>query len=388
MGSDVHSKTGGLLINRLAPHWLFWIVLFGMPGLPGADAFETMLTIEPTEAYPRNSEGDITVLKDGRLCLVYTQFYGGTSDHASANLAMRTSDDAGRTWTDDRIVVRNEAGKNVMSVSLLRLQSGELVLFYLRKESLQDCRPMMRISSDEATSWSEAVCCINDEIGYYVLNNDRAVQLASGRIVLPVALHATVEEPQWNYAAQILCYLSDDQGKTWRRSARAGVGDNPKGKEAMVQEPGVVELKDGRLMIFCRTDGGSQYVAHSADEGDTWSDLRPSLLASPRSPATIERNPVDGNLVCVWNDHSGRYPFAAGKRTPLCLAISRDEGKTWSRSRVIEGAPDGWYCYTAMAFHKGRLLLAYCAGDKTVGGLNRLKAVVVRQSELEYTSFE
>ena len=150
----------------------------------------------------------------------------------------------------------------------------------------------------------------------------------------------------------------------------------------------MVELKDGRLMIFCRTDGGSQYVAHSADEGDTWSDLWPSLLASPRSPATIERNPVDGNLVCVWNDHSGRYPFAAGKRTPLCLAISRDEGKTWSRSRVIEGAPVGWYCYTAMAFHKSRLLVAYCAGDKTVGGLNRLKAVVVRQSELEYTSFE
>ena len=99
MGSDVHSKPGGLLINRLAPHWLFWIVLFGMPGLPGAAALETMLTIEPTETYPRNSEGDIAVLKDGRLCLVYTQFYGGTSDHASANLAMRTSDDAGRTWT-------------------------------------------------------------------------------------------------------------------------------------------------------------------------------------------------------------------------------------------------------------------------------------------------
>jgi hypothetical protein len=88
-------------------------------------------------------------------------------------------------------------------------------------------------------------------------------------------------------------------------------------------------------------------------------------------------------LLCVWNDHSGVHPFPRGKRTPHCVAVSRDEGKTWSRSRVIEPDPDGWYCYTSMTFVKDRVLLAYCAGDKKVGGLNRLKVVALSQQALD-----
>lgn len=353
--------------------------------LSPAAAVETSLVIEPTEKYPRNSEGDIIELGDGRMCLIYTQFYDGTSDHASANLAMRISGNGGITWGDDEIVVLKESGKNVMSVSLLRLQNGELALFYLRKMSLQDCRPIMRISHDNARTWGDPVECVTDRIGYYVLNNDRALQLQSGRIVLPVALHATVEKPQWDSAGQVMCYLSDDQGQTWRRSRDVRIGKRPNGEREIVQEPGVVELQDGRLLMFCRTEGGSQYVSHSTDGGDTWSELRPSNLASPRSPATIERNPFNNQLVCVWNDHSGLHPFPKGKRTPLCLATSTDEGKTWSPSRVIEDDPDGWYCYTSMTFHKDRLLLSYCAGDKQVGGLNRLKVLDVSQADLEKT---
>ncbi|MDC0935362.1 sialidase family protein [Pirellulales bacterium] len=363
----------------------FVILLFltACPRLTHAAELRTMLTIEPTKENPRNSEGDLIELKDGRLCLVYTQFYGGTSDHAAANLVRRISDDQGRTWSDDNIIVfKEKQGHNVMSVSLLRLHSGAIGLFYLRKTSLQDCRPIMRVSVDEADSWSDPVECITDEVGYYVLNNDRAVQLASGRLVLPVALHATAQAPQWDHAGRVTCYLSDDEGKTWRRSRHVLKGKSPAGKRETVQEPGVVELKEGRLMMFCRTDGGSQYVGHSTDGGETWSDLGPSNLASPRSPATIERIPFSGKLLCAWNDHSGAHPFAAGKRTPLCLAVSSDEGSTWSLSRVIEDNPDGWYCYTSMTFQEDRLLLTYCAGDKQVGGLNRLKVLAVSQQEL------
>ena len=86
--------------------------------------------------------------------------------------------------------------------------------------------------------------------------------------------------------------------------------------------------------------------------------------------------------MCAWNDHSGTHPFAAGKRTPLCAAISRDNGRTWSRSRLLEQDPDGWYCYTSMTFVKDRVLLTYCAGDKEVGGLNRLKVVAIPKATL------
>ncbi len=54
-------------------------------------------------------------------------------------------------------------------------------------------------------------------------------------------------------------------------------------------------------------------------------------------------------------------------------AISSDSGKTWPRCKLLESAPDGWFCYTAMHFTEDAVLLAYCAGDSKVGGLNRLR---------------
>ncbi|OHB80308.1 MAG: hypothetical protein A2Z25_06145 [Planctomycetes bacterium RBG_16_55_9] len=340
-----------------------------------------MLVLEPGKENPRNSEGDIIELKDGRLCLIYTRFTGGAGDHATADLAMRISENDGKSWSDDKIVIRCTGGLNVMSISLLRLAGGEIALFYLRKMSTEDCRPMMCVSSDEAQTWSEPAVCISDEVGYYVLNNDRAVQLRRGRLILPVAWHQGPGKER-DTAGVIMCYLSDDNGKSWRRSKDSFKGYAPDGRRIIVQEPGVIELKDGRLMMFMRTNAGSQYICFSEDGGETWSKARPSSLASPLSPASIERIPWTGDLLCIWNDHSGVHPYPEGRRTPLCLAISRDEGATWSRSRALESNPDGWYCYTAMTFVKDRLLLAYCAGDKQIGGLNRLKVAAISKDSL------
>jgi hypothetical protein len=342
---------------------------------------QTLLVLDPGPGNPRNSEGDIVELKDGRLCLIYTRFTGGGDDDASADLALRTSSDNGRTWSDDTILVPRSGGLNVMSVSLLRLASGEIALFYLLKTSQEDCRPMMCLSTDEGKTWSPPACCITDEVGYYVLNNDRAVQLRSGRLVLPVAWHQGPGRPR-DSAGVILCYLSDDNGKTWRRSKDPFKGYAADGKRITLQEPGVVEIKDGRLIMFIRTDAGSQYVCHSSDGGETWSKPGPSPLASPLSPATIERIPWTGDLLCVWNDHTGRHPFPTGRRTPLCMAISRDEGATWSPSQIIEANPDGWYCYTSITFTDDRAILSYCAGDRQVGGLNRLKVLAISKKRL------
>ena len=337
---------------------------------------EPLLVIEPSRENPRNSEGDILELKDGRLCLIYSRFTGGGGDDAAADLAMRVSSDGGASWSDDHLVVRRGEGLNVMSVSLLRLASGEIALFYLRKTSPEDCRPLLRLSVDEAETWSEPTVCILDEVGYYVLNNDRAIQLHSGRLLLPVALHRRPGQ-SWDSAGVIMCYLSDDSGRTWRRSRDSFRGYTPDGRRITVQEPGVIELKDGRLMMYMRTNAGCQYLSYSQDGGETWSPAEPSSLASPLSPASIARIPWTGDLVCIWNDHSGAHEYPAGRRTPLCRAISRDEGKTWSQSEVLEGDPDGWYCYTSITFVRDRMLLAYCAGDTKIGGLNRLKVLAV-----------
>lgn len=359
-------------IVRIAA-WVFLLVLAG-PGYSQSpyalpNGVERVLELPPGTDNPRNSEGDFIPLSGGRVLYVYTHFVGGGGDHDAAHLASRVSDDGGKTWSaSDQIVVPNEGGMNVMSVSLLRLKSGPIALFYLRKNAEDDCRPYVRFSTDEAQTWSEAQPCISDPVGYYVVNNDRIVQLSTGRLVIPAARHALKGE-KFSGRGTAVFYLSDDEGKTWRASKTMIV---PPDKIASgLQEPGVIELKDGRLMMLARTSGDCQYRSWSSDGGDTWTAAEPTDLLSPCSPATFERIPKTGDILLVWNNHRGIDPALRGQRTPLTAAISQDDGQTWKNIRNLEIDPNGWYCYTAMEFVGENVLLGLCAGDRRQNGLAR-----------------
>lgn len=348
---------------------LLLLILLGITSLTSASLAApppSNIALPPGPDNPRNSEGDVVELKDGQVLLIYTHFVGGAGDHAKAHLASRVSADGGKTWSpEDQLVIPNEAGLNVMSVSLLRLADGRLALFYLRKNSHTDCRPQMRISTDEGKTWGEATSVIPDEdMGYYVMNNDRVVQLKDGRLIAPVAQHVGPGMPKRNNAAETLVYYSDDAGATWHRSQYAPRAAKRNGKDVLSQEPGVVELADGRLMMWIRTDAGSQFVTYSSDRGETWSQLEPSNMLSPLSPATIERIPSTSDLLLIWNDHSNIPASLKGKRTPLRSAISQDDGKTWTHVKTLEDDPNGWYCYLALDFIDGHAVMAYCAGDR------------------------
>jgi hypothetical protein len=343
----------------------------------------TINLLPPGPGNPRNTEGDFAQLRDGRILLVYSKFSSdGQADSGAATLVKRYSSDGGKTWTDkDELVVSNEGGMNVMSVSLIRLASGELLLFYARKNSMLDCRPYMRVSKDDGRTWSKPRLTIR-ETGYYVLNNDRVYQTLKGRLLMPVALHKneTADTSKFNSRGIAMCYISDNKGRSWRRSKTAL--ENPTPNPAGLQEPGVVELKDGRLLLYMRTGNGSQYFSYSSDDGETWTPAEPSTLLSPVSPATIERIPKTGDLLAVWNDHSNVSAEIKNKlRTPLTVAISRDEGKTWIKAKNIADDPKGWYCYTAVEFAGDRVLLGYNAGGS---GMARLSRSVVTYFDLDW----
>jgi hypothetical protein len=350
--------------------------LLSLPTGAADSGYEVVLNVEPTRDNPRNSEGAFVALKSGRTLFIYTHFEGGAADHSPAQLVSIHSDDGGRTWSrEPRTVVENPPGANVMSVSLLRLRGGPIALFYLAKNTLLDCRPIMRISTDEAQSWSEPRH-VGDAPGYFVLNNDRVIQLQGGRLVVPLAFHRSRATDPKNYRsldmrAIALWYWSEDEGKSWQEAddwwalpARTGTG---------LQEPGVVELADSHLFSWMRTDQGAQFGCYSTDGGKRWSPPARTDLQSPTSPASIKRLPGSSDLLAIYNDHSGRFPFPKGKRSPLVAAISTDGGKTWPRRKLIEGDLNGWYCYTAIHFTEEAVLLAYCAGDLEVGHLNRLR---------------
>lgn len=346
--------------------------ILGFKNMPGDNkqlqdpGKEVVLSLDPGPDNPRNSEGDFIDLKDGRILFVYSRYTGKSGgDHAPAFLAGRYSSDGGKTWTtEDQMIVAKEGDMNVMSVSLLRLQNGAIALFYVRKNSEEDCIPMMRISTDEAATWGDPVPCITDKKGYFVLNNNRVIQLKNGRLLLSVALHKVPGEEKWHENGRLFSYYSDNNGKTWQPGAEVANPD-----KVITQEPGLVELKNGKILMIIRTNGGVQYLSYSKNKGKTWSPAVPSNIKSPVSPASIERIPTTGDLLLVWNNNDGSNPAIKGRRTPFNVAISKDEGKTWQHTKTVEDDPDGWYCYTAIHFTGKHVLLGHCAGNRTKNGL-------------------
>lgn len=332
---------------------------------------EVTLDLNPGPGNPRNSEGAFLRLNDGRILYAYTHFTGSEEDEGTAHIAGRFSSDNGRTWTtEDTLILPNEGQQNTMSVSLLRLASGKIAFFYLRKNSDYDCRAYLRTSTDEAKTWSEPILCTTP-MGYFVVNNDRVIQLASGRLVIPAARHSLPGE-KFSPRSEALCYLSDDEGATWRQSET--VLDAGKECRSGLQEPGVVELKDGRILMLLRTDQGVQLRSLSSDGGNTWSPVERTTLASPVSPASIKRLPGSGDLLVVWNNIANVPANRKGKRTPLTITLYNEIGDTWQHAKDLETDSDGWYCYTAIEFTPDNaVLLAYCAGDKKIGGLNRAR---------------
>lgn len=340
----------------------------------------TVLALDAAKGNSRNSEGDFVVLNDGRIFFAYSRFIGGGGDdNDRCVIAARTSSDKGETWSGDRIVARNEIDPkgNVMSVSLLRLRDGRLAMFYVCKTVAANgklsSKKLMRVSADEGESWGAARDITSAfPSAYRVLNNARVIRLSSGRILVPLSEHANENRNELNHHGRIICVYSDDDGWTWKMSAAVPQLKDVKGRDVIYQEPGVLELKDGRVLVWFRTDAGWQWYSYSSDGGATWGEPTASSLRSPLSPASIFRR-KSGDLICFWNDHEGladlqgKGPeWACGVRTPLTVGISTDEGLTWRR-RNLETGYDAknpyryWYCYTAMLELDDRILAAYCA---------------------------
>lgn len=325
---------------------------------------------------PRNSEGSFIRLKDGRIMLIYTRYNGARGgDHSSADLASYISKDNGYSWGDFRIAVKNDA-VNVMGASLLRLQDGRIALAYVRKSHIPglkdnsqvcDCRPMIRFSSDEGESWSEPVdICQYPSSTYMVLNNDRLIQLSSGRLVVAVAHHHIQAGGAMAVRSEGYFFLSDDGGKNWRESKECCYG--PQWLSSGLREPGVIELKDGTLMAWWRTNGKCQYKAFSRDGGESWSTPVPAPeFLSQESPLSMKRDPQTGFLYAIWDDwapeRAVKFTPNTWGRTPLVIARSEDEGKSWKNHYIIEDEPNHGYCYIAMLFTgNNELLLQYCCG--------------------------
>lgn len=176
-------------------------------------------------------------------------------------------------------------------------------------------------------------------------------------------------------------------GKSWKIIDCRGEG-------AYLDQPTVVQLGNSDLLAYMRSWEGYIYQTRSQDLGLTWTRPAPTALLNPNSGIDMVRlqsgklvlayNPVGlgpkGDLVvekvagervpvqqnrkalsqagdyelgrmidskeAVLVTHPGGY-LAWGPRTPLCLAVSDDEGNTWETGLTLETEP-GEYSYPSI----------------------------------------
>jgi sialidase-1 len=341
------------------------LLVLSRPADPDRREDVSRLVYKATKENPRYTEGSILELSDGSLLFAATEFIGGGSDFAKAQIVGRISTDGGRTWGKQRVLQENTGGRNVMSVTLRRLKkgpmAGEIALFYLQKNSFSDLDLLVRFSKDDGQTFGPPTTVTN-EPGYHVVNNDRVVELSTGRLLAPAASTADVKKVN-HFVSH--CFISDDGGRTWRKGKNSV--DMPK-RGAM--EPEVLELNAGGVLMIVRTQLGIIGAFRSTDGGETWGEKISLDLKAPEAPATLRRIPSTGDLLLIWNNTFTAGAGHGGKRTPLTAAISSNEGKTWRKVRNLETDKSKTFSYTSAIFVRDRVVLSYWDSGPAAGQLS------------------
>ena len=355
----------------------------------------------------RNGEGSFLRLNDGRILYAYTKYSGdGWDDHHQADIAACYSSDEGESWSESEIFYKKpESAMNIMSVSLLRMENGDLGMIYAEKTQSGEkilCMLYLVRSSDEGKTFSAPLSIIN-EPGYYVLVNDRVLRMKNGRIIFTVADHTT-EGAELIQAGVAKIYYSDDDGRSFQKA----VDDvhSPYNDNSGLTEPGIYELSDGRLWLYARTGYTCQYQSFSEDGGIHWMNVAEAnrILTSSESPmlvrdageytfAILNPIPFGGTFAYAehWLPHKDRTPFViiADKTGGLDL-VSKDFSKRVGdfmpyvkQCYYLEDDRSETYCYPTLFEAKDGIIVAYYYSDGSGKKLASGRITKILYSEIE-----
>lgn len=249
--------------------------------------------------------------------------------------------------------------------SVLRLASGKILLVSHRASRalrLQGSHgiPAISESLDNGQTWRDFRILTDEPEDYVYVMNQRLVQMRSGRLLLPASVRRASRSREADYREGThptagFCYISDDEGASWRRSKSVVLQDTDRG----VQEPAVAERALGRLLMLFRSGRGSHQACYSEDGGDTWSFPQDTSLEAACSPLCLRRLP-DDRLLIVYNHAT---PFSSESyfpRNPLVYALSKD-GFHWSQPYLMDNQPGQQLIYPSATPISEGVLVVYSA---------------------------
>lgn len=300
----------------------------------GKPMFESRFIFDEIPQRPSCHCASMAELPGGELLATW---YAGTHEgHPDVAILCARLPSGARAWTAPEVLV-DIPGKPGGNTVVFHDGERTLLHFYniIEGEGWRSAMLYLdrSIPPRRDRTWARAGL-FDDRPGMMVRH--RPVRLTSGRILLPA-----YDEATW----QGLCFISDDGGESWREAGRM-VADGP------CIQPAIIERDDGKLHALLRAgEGGRAWECDSLDGGATWSRCVPSKLRNPNSGADMIRL-SSGEVLACFND-------CTLGRTPLTLALSLDEGRTWAGRHNLE-TEAGEYSYpTLMQASDGRVHLVY-----------------------------
>jgi len=291
------------------------------------------------------------------------------------------SRDEGNTWQRSPLFLPEQELRVSSERAMVRTHGGTIVLVFMNmtdhewdwdeRTCLPDPASRLPVwsirSVDEGATWVDAQMIYEKYCG----DIHDMIQTSDGTLIAPVQ-ELLYQEGRHALRPQ----YSTDDGKTWHRANLLDIGG--RGHHDGLIEGTLVELRDGRVWMLCRTNLERFWSAVSDDMGQHWRVLEPSEIAASSAPGQIERL-ASGRLALVWNrplpEGAADHPRTGGDRlwseipvsnhrAELSLAFSDDDGASWSKPAVIARKPEAWLSYPHIFEQRpGRLWITTMQGE-------------------------
>jgi len=275
---------------------------------PNADpATSTVVSDGLYNAFP-----GITVTADGTLVAVYkrgTLHIGGNAQVVSQRGTRNA--DGSITWAT-AVVIDNDQTYTTQGASIMTLTNGNLLAtcwLYNLAGATSIGPGYAFISTNGGVSWGSRIT-VGGCTGYVNISG-KAIQLSSGRVLLPVFGQ---DQPSGLLAAR--CQYSDDNGATWATLSTMLTGNN-------AIEVSIVQCTDTGNIVATYRNQGSNLIGRnvSTDNGATWSAYADKF--SGASPAPMIYTTAGAIL-------TGYRSWTEPTRSQCGLRVTYDEGVTWT----------------------------------------------------------
>jgi predicted neuraminidase len=226
-------------------------------------------------------------------------------------------------------------------------QDGSICLYFKVGKKVAVWQTYYSISTDNGKTWTkQQVLVPGEKIDGRGPVKNKCLRLSNGTLLGPAS---TEQKRMWR------CFIdiSEDDGRTWTMSPFIVRPRTTFGVVGMIQ-PTLWEGPEGHVHALMRTDKGKIYRSDSTNYGRTWCKAYPTSLPNNNSGIDLVKVP-DGRIFLLYNNVADNW----GKRNPLTLAVSTDNGDTWENIMDLETDDPGEFSYPAITYKDGSLHMTY-----------------------------